>query len=326
MPLLKRQYELSVGLPPTTTYVSDIFTDQEVFGIQDIPVDRDYRTVKLNALQITDLHIKARISSKEGSNNRSSTVIEIYNLSQESLDVIEKVNNYVILKAGYVGNELDIIFTGQVSGFETRRVGQDLITSLTCSDGYIPNNSIRIQKAFPEGTKASDVMSYIVNKYKEIGIPTGQFVTGVDKDERTNYIQLRSPDETSFEMGYSLNGYLVDELTDLCKSVGYVNYITNGRLFVHPKSYTKTVEEFEISEEQVMSIRKQGSNVNNATGKKDIGITVTALLDGRFDTGKRINILNGNYQGKYRIQSTTHILSYKSGNWNTVLDCKQIDT
>lgn len=327
MATLKRKYKLTIGTPSTETIFTPIVSEAEVFGANLIPSERDYRTVTLNAVEITESDISATISSKASSSSNANTVLSIYNLAPETLDIVERVNNYVILEAGFAGDdELKVVFTGQVSSFSTDRQGQDMVTTLTCSDGYIPNNTIRLSKMFPENTTANTVMEYLIQRYKDSGVALGQYVAQVDPKDKVEYVQLTSPSLTTFAMGYSLNGYLSDELRDLCKSIGYVNYITNGRLFIHPTSYTKTTERYQYSTEQLFSVRKSGKPTSTTNSKNDTGVDIRMQLDGRLGVDKQIEILDGNYKGIYKILTCSFAINYRDGAFDTILSCKQIES
>ena len=320
-----RKYKLTVGLPPTKVIFTPIVSEAEVFGANLIPSDGDYRIVKLNAVEITDLDIVGNVTSRSGAGNTGKTQLQIFNLAPETLEIVEKNNNYVILEAGYSGEELSIIFTGQVSDFNTQRQGQDVVTTLVCGDGYIPNNTIRLSKSFPANTKANTVMEYLIQRYKDSGIALGEYVPQIDTKEKVEYIQLAAPDITTFSMGYSLSGYLSDELRDLCESLGYVNYITNGRLFIHPKSYAKTTERFIYSTDQLYSVRKSSSTTSTTNSKQDTGVEVTMQLDGRLGVDKQIEIQDGDFAGIYKILNCNHAINYRDGAFDTQVSCKRLE-
>lgn len=320
-----RRYSLIVGKPPTTTIISKVVTEEEVIGINLIPTTEDYRTVTINAVEITESDISARISSKATSNTQA-VEISIYNLSDETLDIVERVNNYIILKAGYVGDkELGIIFTGQVKEFTTLKDGEDTVTKLICGEGYIPNNTVRVKKAFPEGTTADDLFKFFIKQYKDAGVPLGQYTANGGDNERVDYVQLRWPNETEFPMGYSVNGFLVNEINRLAKSVGYVSYIVNGRLFIHPKSYTQVVERYQVSSDDVYSVRKTSKTTSTSTSKTDNGVAVTLPLDSRINIDKQLEIIDGKFKGVYKVETCSHVVNLRHGNFETILSCKQID-
>ena len=325
MPLLKRKYSLTIGLPPVTTITSKVITEDEVIGNLLIPNERDYRVVTNNAVEITESDLVARIGAR-AANSSSNTTISVYNLSPETLEIVERVNNYVILKAGYASDEdIGIVFTGQVKDFSTMREGQDLVTKLVCGEGYIPNNSIRIAKAFPEQTSADTIFKYMIERYKEAGVPLGQYTAQAKDDEIVDYVQLKRPPETIFEMGYSMNGFLINEMKRLCKSLGYVSYIVNGRLFIHPASFTKVVERYQVSEQQIYSVRKSSSSTGTATSKVDTGIDISVPLDARFNIDKQIEVVDGKFKGVYKILSCSHVINFRNGAYETNMSCKQID-
>lgn len=322
--LLERSYNLTVGTPPVTTFTSEQYSEQEIFGIIDIPVAEDFRTVTLNAVEISDLDIEVSVTSNTKSG--SSTVISIYNLSSKTRDIVEKINNYVILEAGFVEDpELKTIFTGQVQKLSTGRKGQDLVTTLYCSDGYVPNNILRVNKTFPAGVSADKIIKYIIDQYGNAGVPLGDYVSNVPTVLRYEYLQVRSPDTLTFETGYSLSGYLKDELTELVKSIGYTSYITNNRLFVHPVSYTRTVEQFEYYSDQLYSVKRSGKSGANSSSKQDIGVDISLPLDGRLDIDKQVKILDGDFSGTYRIMSRSFNIDYRQGFFDTKITCKSVD-
>lgn len=289
------------------------------------------------AALITDLQITANIAgSSNTSGGTSSTTISIFNMSDATRDIVELTNNYVILEAGYAQDEeLKMIFSGQVTNFETKRRGQDLVTILQCSDAYTPNNSVRVSKYFPKTQTYADLIEYLITAYKENGVPLGEFTKKWESSFNSilpqNYIQLpvikQTPANTPLVTGYSMSGYLHQVLTNICNEIGYVNYIANGKLFIHPKGYTKTVEQYEFTSDQMKSIRKSASQSTNSSLSKGVeGVVIHTFLDGRLDVDKRIEVVDGEYKGTYKIITKAHQLDYLYGNWDTMVTCKSDTT
>jgi hypothetical protein len=329
---LQRKYRLVVGKPKTVTVVqSNFVTDAELFGLSvgvggESYSGIDLRTETLNAVEITDLGLEAHITSSSNSSSSSKTTIKIYNLSKPTLEIVERLNNYVILEGGFESDpELKLLFTGQVSNFETRKEGSDLVTTLTCGDGYTINNDVRIDKSYPKGVAMEVVIRDLISQYQKIGVAIGNFTPSVPVTQRTDYVQVRTPAETIYPKGYSVHGYLKDVLKQVCESVGYVSYITNGKLFVHPKGYTTTVEQFEYSIDGLYSAQRTASPANGSGGKEDIGLSLSVPLDGRLDVDKQLVVLDGDYSGTYKILTKVHKMSYPNGEWVTNLTCKKLN-
>ena len=243
------------------------------------------------------------------------------------------------MSAGYAQDEeLRLIFVGQVETVDTVKQGKDLVTTLRCKDGQTPTNSVRVSKSFPRTNTYGDVIDYLVGVYAENGVATGEVVTSYSTlpqgfqsvaslpQDYPNLLAVRySPSKAPLVSGYSVTGYLHQALEKICKQLGYVNYITNGKIHVHPKNWTKTVEQYEFNSTQMKSIRPLASTATNSALSKGVdGIRVTTFLDGRLDIDKRIKILDGKYAGEYKIVTKHHTLNYESGGWDTTITCNKI--
>ena len=353
--LFDRKYKLSIGQPDT---IKGVLVSRPTLKEASTKIYwqslEDWRTVKVkNAVAITDLQMQASISGTSNNSSTSggsSTTIKIYNMAKATREIVERVNNYVILEAGYAQDEeLPLIFSGQVESFDTTREGQDLVTTLLCKEGYSPNNSIKVSKKFDKDTTYGDVINYLASVYEDNGIATGDIVIDWSEGEHTGRVSplvnttgtqilaakaipqdfaqipvmLARPANSKLVNGYSVFGYLRQALENVCKQIGFVCYITNGRLFVHPKGFTKTIEEFQISSSILKSIRKTESKATGSSlGTGITGVKIVTFLDGRFDTDKRIKVLDGEYQGSYKVITKTHELDYEGDAWSTTLTCK----
>lgn len=328
--LYDRKYSLIIGKPKTIIYTGqDTTINLDTINVTErAEYVTDYRLEDGSAVEITDLQIVATVTGSASSSSQSGCVVKILNLSEETLSVISQENNYIVLSAGYAqDDELVMIFSGQVFEYTTDKEGENLVTTLKCKEGYTPTNAVRIAKKFAAGLTYADVLIDLANEYARNGIPTAQLELESIIEFRQTYVQLRTPRETVLKKGFSAVGFLRQIMDNVCESLGYVNYITNGRLFVHPKGFTRTIESYQFTTDQIKSIRRTGSQVGNtSTGKGDRGVKITTFLDGRLDTDKRIEILDGTYQGNYKIISKSHTLDYRNGGWTTVIECKEVSS
>lgn len=192
--LFDRKYSLIIGKPVVNVTVPKSIALKDSFTATEWQSGSDW--VKSNsggALEITDLQMSAKIQgSANASGGANTSTITVHNMASSTRELVEVVGNYIILKAGYAQDEeLKVIFTGQVSSFETRREGADLITVFQCSDAYTPNNSVRVSKKFIKGNTWKDVIDYLVGAYQSNGVPLGEFIsdwTDAEFNSRTNEI------------------------------------------------------------------------------------------------------------------------------------------
>ena len=328
--LYDRKYKLVVGQPKDIIYTGEI-KEIDLLNIDAVQRNEfvsDYRLDVLKAIEIVDLQIEVEISGNTSTGSQAAAIIKIYNLSDQSRAIIENVNNYVTLNAGYAQDEeLAMIFAGQVFDFNTEKQGVDMVTTLKCKDGYTLNNSIRIAHKFPKGGNYEEVLTYLADVFANNGIPTGQLELIDVGENRQTFVQLRSPKETTLLRGLTVKGFLRQIMDTVCNSLGYVWYITNGRLFCHPKGFTKTVELYEFSTDQMLSIRRSGNQTTaTSTGKGVEGVKIVTFLDGRLDNDKRIRVtgnINENFNGDYKVVSKSHSLNYRNGQWITTIECKK---
>jgi len=340
----KRAYQLSVGKPPSKEYIRSgvLLKEGSVFGSSDgirpsyvenefsvltpssvLDYRRDY-----NGRLIDDLQIEVSINKNATSKSSSSCVIKIYNLSEDTKSFICGVNNNVILKAGYSytkADDLPMIYTGQVSSYNTERIGNDTVTTLYCKDGYTPSTLIKagVYWSDPEFTPAprtyGDLIRHIASMWEKNGIKGSSQTVITDLPAR--YVEDISPDDLILEGGYTYQGYL-KHLTDLvAKEVGYNWYIDNSILYFEPKYYNKktTKRTFILDESQVISLRDQDDKGKSQLDNK--GIQLELLLDGRFETGKFVEIPFGERSGVYKIVSVSYKLSYRGKDWNMSVMC-----
>ncbi len=275
------------------------------------------------------------LQARAGGSKGGNTTIQLYNLSQESIDIVSQPNSQVILEAGYYEDfegedrTLPIIFVGQTRSVKTVQSGEDRVTVIECTGGEMPNNYIKVSYYFDtkgsgDGEKpitANDVIEYCINLYGENGVSLGQYVGDAPVSDRVDYVQLRSPSETIFTNGYSFTGYLHQLMNKITSQVGYVWYITNGRLFVHPRGYTKSTEDgYILSLDIVKSIEPVIDN------KKDkvSGVSVSTFLDARLSIDKQIVIEEGEYSGTYKIITADHSMDNELGAWDTRLTCQKL--
>lgn len=327
--LYDRKYRLVIGKPSNTIqYTGEVSSvNLDTLGVlKPSNYVNDYRFSYGGGVEITDLQMIADIKGKSTTGNQSGCVIKLYNLSEETLADIEEANNYVLLEAGYAQDEqLALIFSGQIISSETDNLGEDVVTTIICKDGFTPTGGIRVAKKYAKGLTYADVLYDLTSIFADNGIPTGQLEMEPLLADRQTYVQLRTPQETKLRRGYSAVGFLRQVMDNVCNSLGYVWYITNGRLFCHPKGYTKMVELYEFNTDQLLSVRPYGDQkVSTSTGKGDTGVKISTFLDGRIDIDKRIRILDGKHKGDYKVTGKSHSLDYRNGNWVSSFDCKKV--
>lgn len=326
-----RQYELIVSRPytepsiPQEQYFNDpLANDFVVFKTTD-----DYAQVNLQEnVTITELHFTADITSNNKTSGSKGNVaqIKIYNLNEANRDKVARVNNYVVLNAGYSSeSDIPMIYSGQIETCYTIKEDADYVTYLICKSGYTPSNSIRISLTMMIGRTYEDVLLSLADIWRANGVSYTKDSLVLDQSPLLAPVIESSPRDTELSRSYVFTGYLRKAMDDVCQMFNLSWRVLNNTLYVTPKYYDEMVEQVELSNADIVSIqpKQDGSRLtSNNVDKK--GITLKILLDGRIKDSVRLLITEGDYKGSYRISSVAHKLSFEGQEWYTEIEAEEI--
>lgn len=342
-----RRYSLSITQPNKTFFEvaqplslpaqGTIFSNvpETPYSFAYTPTEDYLATVNLTKT-ITKQQIVATI---EGTNQTSGSdenkaKIEIYNLSEDTISLIAKKDNLVVLKAGYASeeDELPIVFSGQVIKQKTEKKGTHIITTLECGDGYTPITTARTSLRVSSGKTYRDVFLALAEEFNKAGVATGEIITdygyllgqdGVDlTPDLTGLNKYLPPQDIELIRGWSFTGKVSEALDDLCETFNHTWQIIHNRLFIFPKYYGEMVGSIILTENQIISLEQVEDGTQTGSNPAEYsGVKVKMLLDGRIDSSQRLRIENGDNAGNYPIRSYSHSLNYEGDDWYTVIEC-----
>lgn len=140
--------------------------------------------------------------------------VNIYNLSEETIGLLEQKDVSVILKIGYDGEELSTLFIGNVVEYEHDFNGFDVITKITLKDGYIPLTSKKLSLSFAENSNTKQIIEKIVGELN---------LTKSDYSLLPNYV---------YKQGFSFIGAPGTALDIILARIGYQWTIANNVLII----------------------------------------------------------------------------------------------
>lgn len=329
------------GQYPTSVYSRDInsVNVREEFADNVTLIPSEFR-------EYTDLYIKATIYSKKSSDssNKSKTVIQLYNMSEEEYGFIKKGYN-VVLRAGYRqdisdnepppgiasvdfqgdvrtdnSKDLPLVFTGIVRKVTTIKEGIDTVTTILCDDGGYQYRGIRVSKEYKGIYTYRQIIRDLINEGTKYGLRFGNIFVeafaGIGVQDLLLDVEVAN---------YSVHGFLLDELDKICSNIGYKAYMCLGKIYIEPKYYDTKKPVLQIqNEEEVYSIRpiNDGTEVNEGSEQQDNSIEVVMPLDGRFSVANYLSIETGEYSGYRDIIEVTHTIDIEGSDFNTVIKAK----
>jgi hypothetical protein len=238
----------------------------------------------------------------------SSNVCEVrlYNLSEKNRNALRyDISNYsqvrkFTLNAGY-GDNLPIVFTGNIKQAWSYREGVDFITTIQSFDagnGYI-NAKILGDCTIAANTSMLNLYKKLLNYIPDVTI--GKIGDSFVKDQKTGQFYTTTRSRT----------YTGDAIQVLRQLVGGAFFIDNGKSYI--------LADNEYIDGQTNTINSQSGLLNTPLRELNI-VSFDILFDPYLIIGQKINLdsstfpaLNstnvnakGNVNGPYKIQSITH--------------------
>lgn len=268
-------------------------------------------------LEITNSsQISFDVSKSSSNRNRTnSATIEIYNLSDESLKVIDVDYPYIMLKAGYLDIGVEEIISGQVTNVSTRKNGTDRITQLIVGSAYTELNHTLLSKTFPPGSTTRQVYQECANK---LGINKTVF----------NSVNIDSP----LLNGYPMSGSCRAVLDELSNKNQHQWQVDGDVLYVHDADRGSS-EKFELAYvvskytgliENAYRVSGEITRSNKDKVKKH-GVQFKMLLNPYIVAGSIIKLEDTLINGWYKVDSLRHSGSWRETEWYTEVQCSSIE-
>ena len=322
--LFGRKYSLVIGNPKKVTQPQEITRAGETFKIDQVfPGTIPPEIQEQEFIEITDLQIRASLPQTKTASTkaRDKAYIEIYNLSNETLEFIQR-SKLILLKGGYKQDkELSYLFTGEILSVSSERNGQDIVTTLLCGQRVRVGKDVRVQKTYSAGVAYKDIIQDLLNIAKDNFLPVGN----VQLPSGTGEFYPDSNKEISFtNRGLPIEGYLLDELDRVCAQIGYRAYMVLGKIMVEPLEAPRTREEYQVFPENLQAEPKVALKAQYDSASDDVQqeITLKMYLDGDITTDKRIRLREGRHKGLYTITNVEHVLDFEGKEWTTEVTAK----
>ena len=357
-----RQYQLIVGRPTQLTKFIIPISVVNPRLINDGPYQStdsgdviDWNSVPPEWYEIlgedsTALRITAEISQTKST--AAPCKITITNASQDKINRIRK-DDLIILRGGYkqpggdfiqavnvgvVQEQWPDLFVGQVVNVTTDNSGVNRVTTILCGEAITVKKNSKVSKSWLPQTTRLTVLNEMIDMMRSQGIPLGRLT--LPQEGSNELITLRKP----LLMGYTIKGYLMDELETFCKTVGMRVFTATGKLYIEPSTLFLSptpntpqqlpvnVEVFEINPSVVKGkVQTNSNNVgqksNSAGDANSQGITFTVWLEGRLSVAKVVRLTGfpENFDGDYEITSVKHSLDFESrSKWDTSVTAKRL--
>jgi hypothetical protein len=265
-----------------------------------------------NSLQVT-FDISKSSSNKDKTN---SAAIEIYNLSNESLKLLDVDYPAAVFSAGYLEIGMKRLFAGQITNVTTRKSGTDRVTQIQMGAGYTSLNHTVLSQLTAPGRTVKDVLEDIRKAIPNVS--RGVF----------NGTNLNNP----VIYGYPLMGTPKEMLDELSSKYGLHWQVDEDVLYVHDNDRANT-ENFE----QAYVISKYTGLIENAyrvsgdvrRGAKDKskkqGVQLKMLLNPDIIPGDIVKLEDTLITGWFKVDSMRHTGGWRDSGWYSELQLSALE-
>lgn len=220
------------------------------------------------ALDLSGLRFKFQIKAADVE-SPTNAWIRVYNLSNDTIQLIRPSFTRVILEAGYQGNR-GVIFDGTIKQFRIgRESSTDNYLDLLAADGDLAYNYAVVNRTLAAGSSTGDRINATVDAMKRYGVQGQQILL-----PETGGVLPR---------GKVLFGMARHQLRIAAQSVGATWSIHNGKVTVVPKAGYKP--------DQVVVLNGQTGLIGRPEQTVD-GIRARALINPSIQIGGRVQIDN----------------------------------
>lgn len=269
-----------------------------------------------DAVKITNLQVKFDISkSSDNKKSANSATIEIYNLSNATLDKLKTDYLACSISCGYQDTGLINLLIGQVVMVTTRKDGTDKVTQLQIGEGYVELNQQYLKGLTPMGGTVEETIEEIRKQMP--GVVRGAY-TGLNIKSQVMY-------------GYPLTGTPREMLNEIAEAYRLEYRVDRNGLYVTDEAglADKNLNTaFVLSENSGLvdipyKASAEGRKLKGDKTKRQ-GIHFKALLNGKIIPGSPIRLESEAITGWYKVKDVRYYGGFNDNDWYVEGLCEEI--
>lgn len=252
-------------------------------------------------------------ASKFSDKTKNRATIRIHNLATNTRNRVDKVDDIVVIEAGYrQGSGLASVFVGNIVSVTNAAAQPDVVTVIEALDGHVALRDTNLSVSFAPGTKVGDIIDKVVSA---LSLP---------------YTKVRELFGTAeFANAFSFVGPAGDALTKMTGKLGLEWAIRNNEIVIVKKGQTdgnlspllSPSSGMIGSPQRVDDIRKGSEKSDKQPGWK-----IISLLRPEIEVSSGIIVQSKEIekQTTFRVESVEHIGDTFGDDWTTTIIVSEI--
>lgn len=255
--------------------------------------------LKVDTLELSNLDCVFKVQ-KTLKPEPNTCDLKIYNLNESHRKQIEaKKKPAIELAAGY-GNDLSVLYIGELRYGFSQTEGPSIATVLSSGDGEKEIQQARIN--VPIGPKTLPEVA-LRNIAKALGVGKGNLEDAI--------IKLRNGRAQIFGSATTLSGSAAREMTAFCRSAGLEWSIQNGKL--------QFLEIGEALKKKAIVLSSDTGLIESPTVDSKGILSATSLLNPEIRPGVRVDMRGKHVRGLYRIIQCEYTGDTRGNDWHVHL-------
>ena len=246
----------------------------------------------------SNIRIVFLIEKTTGSFANTATII-VSNLSDDTLALFEdeKDNIVVILEVGY-GNEIDTLWTGNVTNSIPKKSGTEKILQIESGDGDKALRDAVLDKSYKAGVNIKDIANDAIASLKEAGAVAVGTITDL-KDQFINN-------------GMTAEGLAKDTLDKIVAKQDLEWSIQDNEIQIYPKNGS--------TGDQVTLLSPKTGLIGSPE-KKGKGVNFTALIKStRIRPGRLVKVEAENFDAFVKIRKAKYVGDTHGNEWYVICE------
>jgi len=255
-------------------------------------------------LDVSELDLQFTVN-RSTTHEPNTAEIRIYNLSADSrarLTAAERPR--VVLRAGYAGDgdPPPRLFNGSARDITSEPDGQEIVTTLQCSDSGREIQTARISRSYNPGVR---VITVLRDAVEALGIGEGNL-----REFESSYATRTGA--TIFADGYVADGPARRIVQDIARAAGLRWSVQNGAL--------QLMRSGQALQTTAPSISSASGLIGTPTRDDKGKVSATALMQPGLEPGRRIVMASREIRGGYEVRQVELRGDTAGTDWYAIMD------
>lgn len=265
----------------------------------------------------------------------NTATIRMYNLSPTNASQVvglpDAQDGFARISAGY-GDELEMIYEGDITKAWTARAGGDVITTVECGDGVILFAAQSVNKTFPAGTAVKDVVFAVAKQFTEAYPDYKAKPVTFDhqpKQKKASRLSLQrlTTDLARLERDLREQG-MATELRRALSVTGNGREVMDElarmwRFFWSVQDGSLQVVSYGAVADEAVRLSKDSGLLDLPTPTKS-GVQVRALLIPKIRPGVALILESRDLNGQYRVETVKISGDTRGGEWTVDAEARSL--